>query len=202
MTLLGTLVGLAGVGAVAMAVLYGQQDILESAGGRFASIGSTKVQAQGPIDPSTLSNIERLLEYSIVGKHILASPVFGYGLGFTFLGTKPYPRVTRPQWWVHQSYLYTTLKQGLLGLGIFIWVLISGFLMAAREARRRTDPWEASWMASTAGATAFLAAFGMFDFVFVEVNVTFLIALLWGGAMSMSQHGSLDLRWRPAPKEA
>ena len=200
--LLGTLVGLAGGGAVAMAVLYGQTDILESAGERFASIGGVKkVEVEGPVDPSSLSNIERLIEYGIVAKHIMGSPIFGYGLGFTFLGTKPYPRVTRPQWWVHQSYLYTALKQGALGLGIFIWVLISGFLLAAREARRRTDPWEASWMAATAGATAYLAAFAMFDFVFVEVNVTFLIALLWGGAMAMSRHGSLDLRWRTAPKE-
>jgi len=91
---------------------------------------------------------------------------------------------------------------GLVGLALFIWMLIQAIRLGIREARRRTDPWESSWFATAAAATAFLAVLSLSVFPFGTVNEMFLLALLWGGAMSMSSHGKLTVRWRPEPAEA
>jgi len=192
----GTMVGLSLVGAIGMAVVYGQEDILKDAAGRFASIGSAdfKAESRGDINPGTLSNVERLIEYSVLSGLILKSPWVGYGLGYNFIVKKPFlgPHV---QWWAHQNYLLIWLKQGLIGLGLFLLLLWTAFRLGVREARRRTDPWESAWFAMTATATVFLAVFSLTDIPFAYVNATFMLALLWGGAIAMSKESDVTLRW-------
>jgi hypothetical protein len=195
-TVFGALLALSLIGAVAMAVFYHQTDILEQAGGRFASITTTKFKghSRGVIDPGVLSNAERLIEYPVMAGFILQNPVLGYGLGFTYLVTKPFLG-PHAQWWSHQNYLHIWLKQGAIGLGLFLWLLWSAFTLGLREARRRTDPWEATWFASAATCTLFVAVFSMTDVPFTQVNCTFLLALLWGGEVAMTHKGLVRLQW-------
>ena len=185
----GTMLGLALAGALVMALFYGQMDILEQAGGRFASIGGTEVKAE------TWSNIDRLTEYATVVDLILKSPWVGYGLGYTFLWTEPLTLDTKPQWWVHQNYLLIWLKLGVIGLALFIWLFWTATRLGWRESRRRSDPWESAWFATTAGATVCMAIFAMFDFPFAEVYSTYMMGLFWGGAIAMSREGVVSFRW-------
>jgi O-antigen ligase len=189
--LAGTLIGTGAAGAVTLAVLYGQADILQQAGGRFASIGSTELAIE------TYSNVVRLIEYEAVAEHILKSPWLGHGLGFTFVVINPQLGTPTPQWWVHQNYLLVWLKQGVIGLALFIWMLWTAFWLGARHARRREDPFESGWLAATAASTAFMAVFSMADFPFDSAESMFFLALLWGGSMAMAGRGFLRLRWTP-----
>jgi O-antigen ligase len=172
-----------------MAVLYGQMDILEQAGGRFASIGGTETKAEH------WSNLDRLVEAAAVLKHIQESPWIGHGLGFTYLNTNTLTQETSPQWWVDQNYLLIWLKHGLLGLGLFFWLLWVAYRLGAREARKRADPWEASWLATTSGATVCMAVFAMFDWPFAQVYSTLMLGLLWGGSIAMTREGTVRFQW-------
>lgn len=185
----GALLGTGIAGAGALALLYGQADILQQAGGRFASIGSTENTIEAA------SNIARLIEYAVVAEHIQTAPWFGHGLGFSFLVNNPQETTPGPQWWVHQNYLLVWLKQGVVGLAIFLWMLWAAFWMGAREARRREDLYESGWLATAAASTAFMAVFSIADFPFDSAESMFFLALMWGGSMAMTSHGRLRLRW-------
>jgi hypothetical protein len=188
-TLLGTVAGLGVVGAIGLAVLYGQADVLEQAGGRFASIGGTDLTAEN------MSNIHRLIEYATVAGHILASPFIGHGLGFTFVVRNALTHRTEVQWWVHENYLHVWLKQGLLGLGIFIWMLYTAIRFGGHHARRREDPHESAWLAATAASTAFMAAFSLSDYPFDLMEAMFMMGLFWGVGMGLVRTELVTVRW-------
>jgi len=183
------LVGLGGVGGVETAVALGKGDLIRQAGVRLASVASTGESYE------THSTIVRLWEYSIVANFIRKNPVFGYGGGFSFPVHQPWARTTKTQWVVHQNFLFIWLKQGLIGLAVFLWMIWTAVMMGIREARRRSDPWESAWCATMAGGTLFLAVFSLSNFPFEEVSGMFLLALLWG--VTMAIHGSkvLQFRW-------
>lgn len=187
--LLGSVVITGVVGAVALAVIYGQSDVLEQAGGRFASIGGTE------LTPETMSNFHRLIEYSTVAGHIVTSPWIGHGLGFTFVVRNALTKRTEVQWWVHENYLHVWLKQGLLGLGIFIWMLWTAIRFSGHHARRREDTREASWLAATAASTAFMAAFSLSDYPFDLMEAMFMQGLFWGIGMGLAREELLTVRW-------
>src|SRR5204863_5273359 len=137
----------------------------------------------------------------VVIKLIRQSPFFGHGMGYTFTVKQLFSHDAHDQWGVHQNYLFVWLKQGLLGLALFIWMLGSGVALGVREARRRADPWEATWFGTTAAATVFLAVFSISNYPFEVVNETFLLALLWGGSMAMAHRGFIVFRWRAPTRE-
>jgi O-antigen ligase len=188
------LIGLGLVGALQAAVIFGQSDLLTEAGTRLTSITSTKSGLE------TRSNMIRLWEYGTVINLIKRAPWFGYGIGFTFLGKEPFSGKIFYQWGVHQNFLLVWLKQGLVGLILFVWMLSAAVALGVREARRRADPWESAWFASIAVSTVFLAVFSLSNYPFAVVNETFLLALLWGGGMAMTRTGFIDFRWSP-PQE-
>jgi hypothetical protein len=190
---LGTILGVGMLGAVALSVLYGQVDILLDAGARFLSIGGTK------LTPETRSNVTRLLEYATVAEHIQRSPWVGHGLGYTFFVDKPLYGKAAAQWWVHQNYLLVWLKQGVIGLVLFLVMLWTALRFSIREARRREDPWESGWFAATAVSTIFLAVFSLSDFPFDGAEAMFLLALFWGGSMAMARVGLLRFAWSSRP---
>lgn len=190
----GVLLGTGIAGAGVLALLYGQADILQEAGGRFASIGSTENKIE------TYSNIARLMEYAVVAEHIRMAPWFGHGLGFSFDVQNPQETGPGLQWWVHQNYLLVWLKQGVVGLAVFLWMLWAAFWMSAREARRRMDPYDSGWLAAAAASTAFMAVFSMADFPFDSAESMFFLALMWGGSMAMASRGRLRVRWHAAER--
>lgn len=190
----GTLMGMGVVGAVSLELFYGQTDILKESVGRFASIGGTELKME------TRSNVIRLMESAAVAGHIQKSPWIGHGLGYTFFVSLPVQGRSMPQWWVDENYLLIWLKQGAIGVAVYLWILWAAFRFGARHARQREDPWESSWFAATAAATAFLTVFSFSDWPFGQVNPTFLLALLFGGSMAMAREGLLRFRWStPGP---
>jgi len=78
-----------------------------------------------------------------------------------------------------------------------IW---SAVAFAVHEARRREDPSEAAWFATSAAGTILLAVLGMTNFPLAQVNPTFTLALLWGG--SMARQGLVRFCWLPPGTDA
>lgn len=187
-------VGLAG--AIQAAVVFQQTDLLTEAWTRLTSITTVDTGLE------TRSNVIRLWESGRVLGLIRGSPMLGHGVGFTFSVKDPFSNLVVPQWGVHQNFLLVWLKQGLVGLALFLWMLWAAIAMGVREARRRTDPWESTWFATTAAATVFLVVFSLSNFPFARVNEMFFLAMLWGGAVAMTRKGLVLFQWSPpAPAE-
>jgi len=187
--ILAGLTGLALAGVLVMARVFEQGDLLGLAGVRLQSSLGTEVSYE------TRSNVIRLGEYFFVWKLIQESPWIGHGIGYAFTMKQVLSLDVGEQWYAHQNYLFVWLKQGLIGLGLFLWMLYSAISLGMREARRRADPLEASWFATSAAATVFLATLSLSNFPFGVVNEMFLLALLWGGAMAMTRTGFVLFRW-------
>jgi O-antigen ligase len=185
----GILAGAGAIGAIQAAVVLGRTEMLQEAGTRLTSITGTEIEYE------TRSNLIRLGEYLVVVELIGQAPWFGHGVGYTFLVKQAFTHEANAQWGVHQNFLMIWLKQGLIGVVLFVWMLSAAIALGAREARRRTDPLESTWFATTAAATAFLVVFSLSNYPFAVVNETFLLALLWGVAMAMTRQGFVSIRW-------
>jgi O-antigen ligase len=190
------LIGLIGVGGSVTAIALGHGDLLQQAGARFASITTTGESYEAR------STLVRLWEYAIVANHIRKNPWLGYGFGYSFPIHQPWSTKTVSQWIVHENFLFVWLKQGLIGLAVFLWMLWTAIGLGIREARRRTDSWESAWCATMAGATVFLVVFSLSNFPFNEISGVFLVALLWGVTMALTRHDVVELRWSALPSPA
>jgi len=189
--MLGMFAGFAVGGAILAAILLGHTSLLTEAATRFNSIGAVDTGY------GTRSNAIRLWEYGRVLGLIQGSPFVGHGVGYSFTLKDPFTDRVTSQWGVHQNFLLVWLKQGLIGLAVFVWMLAAAIRLGVREARRRADPLESAWFGAMAAATAFLIVFSLSNFPFARVNETFYLASLWGGAMAMARKGTLTLRWSP-----
>jgi len=187
-----SLLGLGLVGAVGLGLALGQTDFLALAGSRFGSIGGTEFTHQNA------SKVVRFAEYAEVISHIAVSPWLGHGLGYTFSFREPIGFTVIEQWYSHQIYLFIWLKQGIVGLAAFVWMLFTAVAMGARGSRRHDDPWESAWLATSAAATVLVAVTDLSNFQLGGVHVTFPLALLWGGAIAISREGLIRFRWAPA----
>ncbi len=187
---LGALMAVCLAGASLTAYVLEEEDLLLTA--------VTRVQAtvgpQGGFE--THSNLIRLGEYFFVWNLIQQSPWIGHGVGYAFTMKQAFSSDVGEQWYAHQSFLFIWLKQGLLGLGVFLWMLVAAITLGVREARRRTNPLESSWFATVAAATLFLAVLSLSNFPFGMVNEMFLLALFWGGAMGMTRTGFIRIHWK------
>ena len=120
------------VAVIVIVSLMGQIiiDIISAMGDRLASIITATTD---------LSVRNRMVESAAAMDEILASPIWGYGLGYHFNFHPLIPYLT-PTWYVHNVYLYLWLKLGIFGLSAFlIWygmVLYHAYLCV----RRLSDP--------------------------------------------------------------
>ncbi len=193
---LAVLVAAGAAGAAISAVAFEQEDLLHAAWDRVRSTFGTELGYE------TRSNLIRIGEYLYVWDLIRQSPIVGHGVGFAFTMKQVISLDVGEQWYAHQYFLFVWLKQGAIGLGLFLWMLAAAVRLGAREARRRADPLEASWFATSAAATVFLAVLSLSNFPFGVVNEMFLLALLWGGAMAMTRSGFRRVRWSPPARGA
>jgi len=187
----------AAIGAVAAVVAFGalgMGDIAMVAGSRFSSSASTEMSIE------TGSNVVRLVEYFHVLGDIVKKPLFGWGLGYYYVVQEPIGFRLVEKWYVHQNYLLITLKQGLLGLVLFVTMLIAAF-RTGMAGRHFPEPWKQAWCTGTASATLWLILYCNVHFPLAEVNTVFTTALLWGGAMSLTRTGRTVLRWRRTPEK-
>jgi O-antigen ligase len=66
----------------------------------------------------------RLIEDRVVTRQIVAHPVFGNGLGKSFIFEAPrYGVAPQTQLFIHNNYLWYAQRLGLVGLGLFMWVI-------------------------------------------------------------------------------
>jgi hypothetical protein len=176
-------------------VAFNRSDLLEQGAARFSTIGTVNSGME------TRSNVIRLLESARVLTLIIQSPIVGHGVGFTFTFKDPFNRKLTSQWGVHENFLLVFLKQGIIGLACFLWMLWAAVSFTWREGRRRTDSLEAAWFATALTSTVFMIVFSLSNYPFARVNETFFLAMVWGGAMAMGRTGLLTLRWQvPEPE--
>jgi O-antigen ligase len=163
MSVLSVIAVIAVIGAVGLALSFGIQNLGEETANRLASSVSTK------IDYEAGSNFVRLSEYLQVSQLIAASPLIGHGFGFFFVVREPFSRKLIEQAFMHQNYLYVWLKQGLVGLAIFVWMLVAAVRTGLRG-RALPDAQRSAWSVGAAAATVYVAAYGMVHFPLAEVN--------------------------------
>jgi len=188
-TLLGAMGGSAVVGVVILAGALHIGSIGTMAANRFASSTGTKGLNEAA------SNVVRLVEYAHVLEDIIEQPWFGHGLGFKFVVREPLNNTLVEQWFTHENYLLVTLKQGLLGLAIWLWLLFS-LIRTGLRGRNLPNVTEQSWCTGAAAFMVFCAAYSLVHFPLAEVNTTFPLALVLGAAMRMTATGNLALRWK------
>ena len=70
--------------------------------------------------------VRRLAEVTDVATELGEFPLFGKGMGATYPleGLTPFGiRITRQEHYIHNLYLAVALRMGLIGLGLFLWIL-------------------------------------------------------------------------------
>jgi hypothetical protein len=160
-------------------------------GNRFTSSFTTKNT------PETVSNIARLVEIRTSITALAKSPVFGLGHGSTLVVHQFFHPEAGPQWYIHQGYLMMWLKQGVFGVISLLWLLFLGFRMGWRGASL-PDPEAAGWNAGAAACALFVTSVGLTNYFFFNVNQSFVLAFIWGVALSTSKPGVARMVWRSA----
>jgi len=188
---LGTLVLAGFLAAAIAAVALHIPDLARDALVRFQSSTSAKVEYESS------SNIVRISEYSQAWPRIVESPIFGKGFGFFLVIRDPFRHDLIEQWFMHNNYLLTVLKQGLLGLFLLLTLLLSAIVTGVRNWRKTSaDPVAADWCLGTAAATVYVACYCLVHFPLAEINTIFTLAFAWGVAMRLAEPGWWTLRWR------
>lgn len=196
---LGMLAGLTVIGVVAIGATMGIGGIGAMVSERLAS--STGTEYHG-VTGDESSNIVRIVEYLRVLGEIAQSPIFGYGLGYSFVIREPMTFTLNEQWYVHENYLLVWLKQGILGLGIWIWMLVA-LTRTALRGRRLPEFVEQSWCAGAASCVVYCIVYCFVHFPLAEVNTAFPFALITGVAMRLTGTEMVALRWKAkAPSAA
>lgn len=119
-------------GLFLLAVIMGSMALLNPA--LFDSV-VTRAAAIGAYADDT-SIQYRLIENRAVMRQIEARPVLGNGFGTSYLfdfsryGVAPFQKV-----YIHNNYLWFAQRMGLIGLGLFVWMMVA-FLVSWRGLRR------------------------------------------------------------------
>lgn len=166
------------IGAVAASLLLGYSNVGVETVRRFTSAFGTEIEYE------TGSNFVRLSEYLTASDWIRRAPWFGHGLGFSFIQIEPFSKQVYDQWFVHNNYLLVWLKQGIVGLFLFVWLLLAGVRLGLKG-RNLGDPLLESWCVGTAAGSMYCIAYSLVHFPLAEVNTVFTIALLWGVSASI-----------------
>jgi hypothetical protein len=177
---------------IGISLVYGWSDLPSMLGTRFGSSFSTKNKSE------SASNVERLIEYGVALRMIRETPLFGRGMGLELRIRNPLVHKTTRQWYIHHTYLWICLKQGLVGLGLLLVLLWQAFRLGARGARSPDDEL-AAWCLTAAGATLYLSVVDLTTYHLAQVNATTFQTLLWGFALALSRPAHWRLVWRAAP---
>ncbi len=181
--------GIAALGIVLLGGTLGIGKVFELAGSRFASSAGTKFTNESS------SNVVRLVEYFHVLDLIAEQPIFGHGLGYYFVVREPIGFTLIEQWFTHENYLLVTLKQGLIGLALWMWLLIA-FVRVGLNGRRLKDIYEQSWCTGMAALVVYCMIYSLVHFPLAETNTTFTFALCVGVAMRLTATDVYALRWK------
>jgi O-antigen ligase/polysaccharide polymerase Wzy-like membrane protein len=185
--------GLAGMilfaGAMVATVQNNWSDIVTLLINRFTSSFTTKNT------PETISNIARLVEIRTSLNSIARSPWLGHGHGAMLVVRQFYHPQTGPQWFIHQSYVMMSVKQGLIGLVALIWVLVAAVRLGLRGASH-PDRQLAGWCVASASCTVFAAIVGLTNYFFFVATQNSLLAVVWGISIAAQKRDTPWLVWR------
>jgi O-antigen ligase len=89
----------------------------------------------------------RFLEMAIVGPQVIEKPLLGHGLGATYVigGFAVLDSGTNAlidHHFIHNLYLVTAFRMGVIGLGLLLWVLVRYFRRILASYRTMTVDWE------------------------------------------------------------
>lgn len=169
--------GLAGILAVTLglSVLYfGMEDLVSSVGRRFGTSFSTE------LNDETVSNVLRLVEYERAVNSALESPWIGKGLGYAIQNRDAVDGRMREQWFIHNYYLLTWLKLGVLGLVAFGYLVWSQVRAALRFAARESSWLPRVWAIAAIAVTAEVLTILLTNYSLANVNTAFTFAFIWG----------------------
>lgn len=150
---------------------------LGQVGRRFISSFSMKFSHE------TTSNVARLIEYKDSWEKIKKKPVLGYGVGYVFAFNDPISQKTIQRWVVHNFYLMITLKMGLIGLAVFLWI----FYVFLRVGLRKSKSIECSYYKGLSfgfiANSIALLVISLTNHEFATVTNTFYLAFTLGGVV-------------------
>jgi hypothetical protein len=99
------------------------------------------------------------------------------------------------QYFVHENYLWVWLKQGIIGLGVFIWMLI-GFLRTGIAGRSLPDLEEQAWCMGSASIVVWVMIYMFMHMPLAETNTGLPFTLAMGATMGYASQGRIALRWK------
>ncbi len=108
-------------------------NLLHKLSERFLSSFSTELSS------TTFSNVARLTEYRACLEKIKDRPILGYGVGYILAFNDPLFQERIKRLFVHQFYLMITLKMGLIGFLVFLWIFYVFLKEGLRESKRIED---------------------------------------------------------------
>jgi O-antigen ligase len=182
------------VGALVIGASMGIGGIGNMVSERLAS--STGTEYHG-VTGDESSNIVRLVEYMKVLGDIQKQWLFGYGLGYYFVVREPMTFTLLEQWFTHENYLLVWLKQGIIGLAIWIWMLLA-MTASGLRGKRLPDFYEQSWCAGAAACVVYCIVYSFVHFPLAEVPTVFPFALIVGIAMRLGSTETFAIRWKAA----
>lgn len=156
------------------ALVFGGGELLAAIGGRFSSSFSTQATTE------SLSNVIRLAEYDRAIGEALRSPIVGNGFGFMFVTRDPFLGTPREQGFVHNYYILTWLKLGIVGLlafGMLVWWWGRAALKAAGE---ESDWFSRAWAIATVAMTGQILVILVTNYSLADVNTAAVVAFVWG----------------------
>lgn len=170
--------GMAGMAAASTALLGNSFNLVVlGLVKRLSMIGSGTAQ--------DLSFMNRLAETRGVWEQIVLNPVLGYGWGVRFSYFTLLERATRTWSFVHNGWLSMWYRLGLWGLGLFLYLWLSGIRGGWTAARAPgAPPLHRAWGAAAAGTLAayMLMALPSNPFILMDqmTTVTLVLALAHG----------------------
>ena len=173
---------------LATAMAFGWSDLLSLIGTRFGSSFAVKYSGE------SASNVARLLEYASSFRLISREPWLGYGLGLEIRIREPFFHVLTRQWYIHHSYLWLCLKEGLVGFVLLLAALTLAIRCGIAGARS-ANPKVAAWSLSAAGVTIYLSVASLTTYYLAQVNAPTLQAVLWGFTVALQHPPHWQLVW-------
>jgi O-antigen ligase len=170
---------------LASAVYFGDRGgLLGAAESRFQSAFTVHSSDE------TSSNIMRLAEYSIAAGTIRQSPWVGQGWGYLIRNRDPVMGTWYTRGFVHNLYLFLWLKVGLIGLGVFVYLMWRFCKRAWSQARSEPD-WQASaWGISAVAMTVHALVIGLTNYNLSDFNTGIYMAFIWGIVWALDRGSS------------
>jgi O-antigen ligase len=148
-----------------------------------------------------LSGEDRVNQWKKATRVIAERPVFGHGLGVTYVYWDPGFFEFKKAFLTHNIVGDLLIRTGAVGLLLFALAALSGIWVGIRALLQAPDPRIAALGLGCAAAVAGILAKGLVESIFEKYRLSIFLALLVGIAIaSASRPGDADQRLDPEPR--